>query len=447
MTSERDAVAEALPGYEIGEMVGRGATGTVYVGRHRSLERRVAIKLLSGALAGDTEVHRRFVAEARTVASLNHPHIVPVFDFVDHGGLMLIVMEYLGGGTLATRAHAGAMETPDSVGTCLAVCAALEHAHVRRILHRDVKPDNVLFAEDGTPRLADFGIAKVLESDARMTATGTVIGTPAYMAPEVCRGEELGPPADVYSTGVMLYELLARQPPFPPRTTVAAVLVQHLNDPPLPILEVAPEVDSRLAAVVMRSLAKDPGERYESAAALGAALSEAADLVLGPGWAKGRPLHLTGLVDAGPRAAGDPGEPSQPVPPTSIASAEVAREERSPGRRVVLSGLLAALILAVIAAAWLIASRGPDDEEDSEAVAPTTAEGVGPSFAPLRNTVEEARAACAERGIPESKCTCVVEAMGDDLTVREMRSALDALARGQPPEVSVREYFVECGLL
>ena len=197
-----EQVAAALPAYEIGDELGRGSTGVVLAATHRQLGREVAVKLLTPGYAEDPELRSRFLAEARLLASFSHNHIVPVYDFVEHDGLYLLVMERLGGGTLAT--HARTLDPPSAVAATVAMCSALHYGHERGVLHRDVKPGNALITEDGLLKMTDFGIAKMLSGTRTYaTKTGFVLGTPAYMAPEQAgtSSGEPGPPTDVYGAG------------------------------------------------------------------------------------------------------------------------------------------------------------------------------------------------------------------------------------------------------
>ena len=231
------ASSPRLPSYEIGSELGRGACGVVLAGRHRQLGRMVAIKQLPRAFGADPAVRARFLAEARVLATLDHPHVVAIYDFVDHEGLCLLVMERLTGGTVWSRFHAGGF-TPDvSCAILLAVCAGLHHAHQHGILHRDVKPENLMFSEEGTLKVTDLGIAKVIGGSSTLaTRHGEILGTPAYIAPEQAQGYELTPATDVYAAGTLLYELLAGRLPFPADSDPATILYRHVHESPPPLL-------------------------------------------------------------------------------------------------------------------------------------------------------------------------------------------------------------------
>jgi serine/threonine protein kinase len=187
-------IAEAMPDYDVERELGRGGMGVVYLGRHRRLDRGVAIKELPPNFAADPEVRDRFSTEARTLAGLSHPHIVPIFDYVEREGLCLIVMEQLPGGTVWDRFTTTGLTPPTACAVVMACCAALEHAHSKGVLHLDVKPDNLMFDAESAVKVTDFGIARVISGDRTMgTVNGQVLGTPAYMSPEQARGDELSP--------------------------------------------------------------------------------------------------------------------------------------------------------------------------------------------------------------------------------------------------------------
>jgi serine/threonine protein kinase len=196
------SIQAVLPSYEVTGELGRGAMGVVLAGRHRQLERDVAIKHLPPAFAADEEVRQRFGQEARTLAALTHAHIVPVYDYVEREGVCLLVMEALPGGTLWDRFTNEGLTMATACTAVLATCAGLQHAHTKGVLHRDVKPENLMFDAEHTLKVTDFGIAEVFGGDETVTTVGgAVIGTPAYMAPEQAQGQACGPPADVYATG------------------------------------------------------------------------------------------------------------------------------------------------------------------------------------------------------------------------------------------------------
>jgi non-specific serine/threonine protein kinase len=299
MAPDQEAVAAALPLYEVEGELGHGAWGIVLAGRHRQLHRDVAIKQLPRDFGADPAVRSRFIAEARLLASLEHPHIVPLYDFVEHDGLCLLVMERLTGGTLWSRARAGNLTSQDSCALVLATLSALHYAHQRGVLHRDIKPENLMFSSKGDLKVTDFGIAKVVGGAATVaTRAGDVLGTPAYMAPEQAMGEELSPATDIYAVGTVLYELLSGNLPFPEDSNPVVMLYRHVHDEPKPLLDIAPHVPFKLAEVTQRALVRDPADRYHDAEAFAVALAQAAVQTWGPGWlpASGMTVSTSGPV-------------------------------------------------------------------------------------------------------------------------------------------------------
>ena len=316
MTDSWQAVAEALPAYEVGSELGRGGWGVVLEGRHRQLGREVAIKQLPPGLAADSSVLGRFIAEARVLAALDHPHIVPIYDYVEKDGLCLLVMEKLPGGTVWARFTSQGFVPATACAMVLAVCAGLQAAHDRGILHRDVKPENLMYSASGAIKVTDFGIAKMVGGESTMaTRTGDVLGTPAYIAPEQARGLEVSPATDVYAVATMLYELLSGRLPFDDDGDAMALLFKHAFEQPTPLLEKAPDVPAPIADVVMQGLLTDPAERPATAEAFGVALAEACTATWGPGWlsAEGTPVMGAGpILAATERVTG--GRLAQPGP-------------------------------------------------------------------------------------------------------------------------------------
>jgi hypothetical protein len=321
--TEVHKLAKILPGYDIGVELGRGGYGVVLAGTHRQLGRKVAIKELPPKLASDPGVRSRFLAEAKILASLDHPHIVPVYDFVEVDGVCVLVMEALPGGTVWSHFTDSGYTPSAACAVVMVTCAGLHHAHQHGVLHRDVKPENLLLTETGQLKVADFGIAKVLgDNDALATNNGEILGTPAYIAPEQAQGGDLGPPADVYAAAVMLYELLSGKLPFSEEGGGLAIVYRHVYEQPTPLLEVAPAVPGPLAAVVMRGLSREPADRYATAEQFGVAIGEAATAVYGAGWFEDTAIPV---LAGGPILAS-----TQPLgPPTQEAPAPVLA---APGR-------------------------------------------------------------------------------------------------------------------
>jgi serine/threonine-protein kinase len=262
------AFGSSPPGYEIIAELGRGGMGVVYKARQVRLNRVVALKMvLSGAHAAPEE-HVRFLAEAEAIAAVEHPGIVQVHDFGTHDGLPFFSLEFCPGGSLAGKLAGTPMPPRESAQIIERVARAVQAAHQRGIVHRDLKPANVLLAEDGSPKVSDFGLAKRVDTGAGLTATGAVMGTPSYMAPEQAQGhKDLGPAADVYALGAILYDCLTGRPPFL-AATVFDTLLQVVHDEPLPPRRLNPAMPADLETVCLKCLHKEPARRYSSAGEL-----------------------------------------------------------------------------------------------------------------------------------------------------------------------------------
>jgi serine/threonine-protein kinase len=282
--------------YEIGDRLGLGGMSTVHLAFDRRLEREVAVKLLAEHLAEDPAFVTRFKREALAAARLVHPNIVQVFDFGldDPSGRHYIVMEYIRGQSgaeiLRDRGAIGMQETLAIVGHS---CRGLDYAHRNGVVHRDVKPGNLLRSDDGLVKLADFGIAKALSDESAITQVGSVLGTAAYLAPEQAHGEEAGPRSDLYSLGVVTYQLVSGKLPYEANSLTELALMQQREAPPL-LNELLPEVPVQFAAAVDRALNLNPDHRYDSAESMRAALVDGAKGV-GP-----EPTDATSVVSAAP---------------------------------------------------------------------------------------------------------------------------------------------------
>jgi hypothetical protein len=292
------ALAGALPAYEIGGELGRGAFGVVVAGRHRQLGREVAIKQLAPGLVANQTVRTRFLSEAQVLASLAHPHIVPIYDYVEHDETCALVMERLVGGTVWHHFVNEGYDQRTACAIALVTCSGLDSAHQHGVLHRDMKPENILIGDQNILKVADFGIARLFgEDNALATPDGELLGTPAYMAPEQAAGVDLGPPTDVFAAGVLLYELLSGRLPYRDDGGAMAIVLRHVNEDAIPISTVNPNVPVRIADVVMRALARAPGDRFQSALEFGVAIGEGAAATWGPGWTEGLRVSLR---DPGP---------------------------------------------------------------------------------------------------------------------------------------------------
>ena len=262
--------------YELDREIGRGGMGIVYRARDRRLKRIVAIKVLPPELAFRGEIRQRFLREAETAAQLSHPNIVPIYSVDERDGLVYFVMACVEGPTLAKRLHdEGRIPVNDTRRILGEVADALSYAHARGVVHRDIKPDNILLdKDDGRAMVTDFGIARAIQegADSRLTATGVAIGTPAYMSPEQAAGDrEIDGRSDLYALGVVGYQMLAGRLPFQASST-PSMLMKHISERPQPVTSLRAETPPDLAQCVMTLLEKEPAHRFPNAGALSQAL-------------------------------------------------------------------------------------------------------------------------------------------------------------------------------
>ncbi|MBU1670921.1 MAG: protein kinase [Actinobacteria bacterium] len=264
--------------YRVIKEIGTGAMGVVYLARDDKIGRSVAIKTLSvrQGLSPDevSEVKERFAREARAAGTLQHPNIVVIFDVGEEEGVPFIAMEHLQGTTLVDFIREGASPVPRATHIVTQLLTALSYAHGHNVVHRDIKPDNVFLLPDGTVKVVDFGIALV-QTASTITVSGQVLGTPRYMSPEQVKGEAVGPPSDIFSTGTLLYEMLAGRPAYD-GDTPTTVMYKIVHEQPRPLLELSPSVPHELDAVIAKATAKIPSERYSSASEMSVAMNRAA---------------------------------------------------------------------------------------------------------------------------------------------------------------------------
>jgi serine/threonine protein kinase len=304
--------------YKIESVLGRGGMGTVYLATHERLERRVALKLIAPDLAGDPEFRSRFLRESQLAASLDHPHVIPIYDADEVDGVLYLAMRYVDGPSLQAQIRErGALPQADALRIAEQIGGALDDAHAADLIHRDLKPANILLA-DGHAYLCDFGLAKRTSSQA-MTQAGSFLGTVDYCSPEQIRGEPLDGRADVYSLGCVLYHCLSGEPPYA-RDSEIAVLQAHLNEPP-------PQLAVDLDDVFAKAMAKDREDRYSTAGALARDLRDA--------------------IEGGA--------------PATVRAPKAPRRRRR--RRGLLVGSLALLLAIGATALALLITSGSDDSE------------------------------------------------------------------------------------
>jgi serine/threonine protein kinase len=270
-----DIIGKQIGQYQIEEQIGQGGMATVYRAYQPSINRYVAIKILPSQYAQDPNFVKRFEQEAKAIAALEHPHILPVYDFGTQEGLTYMVMRYVRGGTLSNL-MGQPLSNERIVRLIGDMARALDYAHKQGVVHRDIKPSNILIDRNGEALLTDFGIAKLMEGSGatQLTGAGSVLGTPAYMSPEQAKGASVDGRSDVYSLGVVLYELLTGQQPYRAETPVAVVL-KHVSEPLTPPRTVNANVPEPLERVVIKAMAKEPDQRYQTAGEMEVALQQA----------------------------------------------------------------------------------------------------------------------------------------------------------------------------
>jgi serine/threonine protein kinase len=270
-------VGHTLGSYQLVERLGQGGMATVYKAYEPNLDRYVAIKILPQFFARDPNFMQRFRREAKAVAQLNHPNIMPIYSYGEEDDITYIAMQFVEGGTLKQgRGHV--YESEEAIRLALPIVRALAYAHKRGIVHRDIKPSNVLITEDGWPVLADFGLAKMAEASGKLTGTGVGVGTPMYMSPEQGQGINVDHRTDIYSMGIMLYEMLTGDVPFRADTPMA-IVIKHMTAPlPMP-RKLNPEIPETLERIILKATAKEPEDRHQTAEEMVTALERVLNLV------------------------------------------------------------------------------------------------------------------------------------------------------------------------
>lgn len=335
--SAAETTADPFIGRSLGEFVilgpvGAGGMGHVYLAEQVSLRRRVALKILKPELVGDSSYLRRFQAEARSVAPIHHPNICSVIAIGSQDGIHYIAMEYVQGMNLREYvARHGALEIAASVRVLRQVAAALVRAAEEGLVHRDIKPDNILLTKKGEVKVADFGLARQCnDGELRLTQTGVTMGTPLFMSPEQIHGHSVDGRSDIYSLGAVAYYMLAGRPPFVGESAMA-VAMQHCGSPPPPLSEARPEVPPSLVQIIEKMLAKKPEDRFESAAALLAALDAA---------------NLEPSSGSSSFAIRDSVSSATPLPRMATTTASFPPKRRNPRRWFAWIGIAAIFIVA-----------------------------------------------------------------------------------------------------
>jgi serine/threonine protein kinase/transcription elongation GreA/GreB family factor len=384
MSESGDGTEPVLLGnrYELGGILGRGGMADVRIGRDQRLGRTVAIKQLRPDLASDESFQARFRREAQSAASLNHPAIVAVYDTGEatdaHGNhIPYIVMEYVDGQTLRDLLRDGRKILPErSLSIVSDVLNAVDYSHRQGIIHRDIKPANVMLTPEGQVKVMDFGIARAL-ADASVTQTAAVIGTAQYLSPEQARGETVDARSDIYSTGCLLYELLAGRPPFIGESPVS-VAYQHVREEARPPSQFNPDVSANVDHIVAKSLAKRTDDRYQSAADMQKDIDRvlAGHAVAPPAAPSAGSATAVGAIDALSGLSGSPNatQVTQAVPTDASTGAPTlpppSRRKPSSGRSKFVFWALALIALALLStAAWAFLGQGePTPQADKIAV-------------------------------------------------------------------------------
>jgi eukaryotic-like serine/threonine-protein kinase len=381
--------------YRLGERIAAGGMGSVYRAVDETLGRRVAVKLLRRALADDPTFLERFRREARAAATVSHPGVAGVYDYGELGGQPFIVMELVEGETLAERIAArGRLPWPEAFAVAEQVARALAAAHAHGLVHRDVKPANILLGADGRAKVTDFGIAKAAQA-ATLTGTGMVLGSASYVAPEQAQGGDVGPAADQYSLGCVLFEAVTGEPPYRGASAVA-IASQHVSAPVPDPRHTAPDLPAPVADLIRRALDKEPDRRFASAAAM-------ADAIAATLAGDGRVGAATAVAaTAGPAAAATPAtvplpatpatvpSPATPVPGATapLPAVPLAARARRPGWRALVLGTLVAIALLLLA--WLPRSGlfDPPAGQRSRPTSPTAGPAAGVPSTPTQGPAD-----------------------------------------------------------
>jgi tRNA A-37 threonylcarbamoyl transferase component Bud32 len=396
MATEGSWTGKTIGKYRLVEPLGRGGMAEVYKAYQPGLDRYVAIKLMHAFLSEDKDFLARFQREAKLVASMRHPNIVQVHDFDAEGGVYYMVMEFIDGETLKGRLQS--LEEKDqwisideAVRLILSVGSALKYAHRLGMVHRDVKPANVMIDKQGSVILTDFGIAKIFAGGAgtQLTASGAMVGTPSYMAPEQGLGQPGDERSDIYSLGVMLYQLVTARLPFEADTPIAVVL-KHVNEPPPPPRQVNPEVPEIIERIIVKSLAKNPDERYQHIGdmlndlkrAMGLTLDETpTDTMRGRALPAGATAAGTGAITPYPTAA----RAARPSGPTVVAqpsgAAAAPTRQHGPSGLVIALGVMAMLFVIAVGIA-IVAMAGQGRGPFAKSATATALAQVPPSLTP-----------------------------------------------------------------
>ncbi len=349
-----DLIGKTLGQFEILEEIGRGGMATVYRARQTSINRVVAVKILPRHLLHDPSFFERFEREVDVITHLEHPHILPIYDYGEADGIPYIAMRYLAGGSMAQliRRTMGAMPLEQLERPFVQVAQALDYAHQQGIIHRDLKPGNIMMDESGNAYLSDFGIARVLGSNLTGSA---IIGTPAYMSPEQANGLPLDARSDIYALGVVLFELITGREPYQAETPMA-LLLKHINEPVPPIQTFREDVPDAVERVIAKATAKDPNQRFSSAGDMARSFQESLHAPVSAPSRKAATMDDPATVIPAPITP-PPLSTPVPAPITGTATAPVA--ERKSNTPLIIGGVVALVVIVGLIAAVVLGSNPP----------------------------------------------------------------------------------------
>ncbi|HJU02673.1 MAG TPA: Stk1 family PASTA domain-containing Ser/Thr kinase [Actinomycetes bacterium] len=397
-----------LDRYEVGRLLGAGGMAEVFEGRDRLLARRVAIKVLQAQFARDPSFLIRFKREAQAAASLSHPNIVGVYDTGSEDGTHFIVMEFVDGRTLKDVIRAeGPLYPERAAEICADVCSALAAAHARGLIHRDIKPGNVMLTPDGKVKVMDFGIARATTSET-ITQTAAVVGTAQYISPEQAQGQTVDYRSDLYSVGCCLYEMLTGTVPFTGATPVA-IAYRHVREDPTPPRMLNPDVPRPLEAICLKAMAKLPDNRYQTAAELHDDLER---------FRNGQPVQATPLMDAAATTQAIPRRDAGPDPTAMLGGmtaaggatgyAEPYQEERRTSVGWIVVSLLA-LVLVGLVAFFITRQVTGNGTGTQTTLAPTTVPTTTPTTEQQTTQTTEQQTTTTEQQTTTTRATTTTE--------------------------------------